>query len=522
VTDVIDPGAIGRRKLLQVSGFAAAAAACSNLVPTRGGQKELQDSARRSEPTASFAADVDISLRASAKQVGILPGNPTACWAFDGDVLHGDANTLEMPAPSTYLGPTIRVKRGQKVRIRFTSGIPEPSIVHWHGLHVPAEMDGHPRYAISQGQTFTYEFEIRNRPGTYWYHAHPDRVTGAQVYRGLAGLFIVNDAEEDALALPRGAFDVPLVVQDRLFDGDNQLLYSNRGMQLMTGMLGNRILVNGRPDFALRVSTRAYRVRLLNGSNSRIYKLAFRDGTPLVVIGTDGGLLERPVSRPSLLLGPAERVELWVDFSERSVGSRADLVSLPFDYPGTPAMGMGPGAAQGAPPNGSAFNLVRFEIDRKEPEPLRLPDRLLDERPFGLPDAADAEHPRDFPLFMNRMRWTIAGRTFQMTEAAPNERIRLGSVAAVRFRNESGGMGMMMRMAHPMHIHGGQFRVVDRRGPTVDGLLDLGWKDTVLVMPDQQVTLVMPFQDYEGLFLYHCHNLEHEDQGMMRNFLVGA
>ena len=108
-----------------------------------------------------------------------------------------------------------------------------------------------------------------------------------------------------------------------------------------------------------------------------------------------------------------------------------------------------------------------------------------------------------------------------MTDAAPDERIRLGNVEAVRFRNQSGGMGMMMmRMAHPMHIHGGQFRVVDRRGPTADGIFDFGWKDTVLVMPDQEVTVVMAFQDYKGLFLYHCHNLEHEDQGMMRNFLV--
>ena len=241
----MDRGSINRRSLLQAGGVAAAAAACSNLVPTRCGQKEIQDSTRRSGPAESFAADLDISLKTTPKQVAILPGNPTECWTFDGEVSYGDPRALETLGPSTYLGPTIRVKRGQKVRIRFTSGIPEPSIVHWHGLHVPAEMDGHPRFAIPRGKTFVYEFEVRNRPGTYWYHSHADVLTGPQVYRGLAGLFIVSDSEEDVLALPRGAFDVPLVVQDRLFDGDNQLLYVNRGMQMMTGFLGNRILVNG-------------------------------------------------------------------------------------------------------------------------------------------------------------------------------------------------------------------------------------------------------------------------------------
>ena len=213
------------------------------------------------------------------------------------------------------------------------------------------------------------------------------------MYGGLAGLFIVSDEEEKAAGLPFGEYDIPLIIQDRAFDKDNQLVYmSGHMMERMNGFLGNWILVNGDPDFILPVATRAYRLRLLNGSNSRIYKLA----------------------------------------------------------------------------------------------------------------------------------WTINGRTFRMEEVANYEKVRMDSLEVWEFINGGGGMGMMgmMNMPHPIHLHGKQFQVLERRGVTHNGYVDEGWKDTVLLMPGERIRLLVSFEDYPGLFLYHCHNLEHEDMGMMRNYLV--
>jgi len=162
--------------------------------------------------------------------------------------------------PRSYLGPIIRAHRGEKVRIRFHNEISGKSIVHCHGLHVPAIMDGHPRNVISKGESYLYEYEVNNRAGTYWYHPHPHGKTGPQVYRGLAGLFIVSDEEEQSIGLPPDKYDIPLVIQDRSFDRDNQLIYTTgHRMEQMTGFLGDRIMVNGMPEFTLPVSTSAYR-----------------------------------------------------------------------------------------------------------------------------------------------------------------------------------------------------------------------------------------------------------------------
>lgn len=278
----------------------------------------------------SPAPDVEIDLRAVPGQAAILPGNGTSIWGYKGRVTLGDPSSLQI-MPESYLGPVMRVRKGQRVRIRFTNNLPEQSVIHWHGLSVPDDMDGHPRFEIGPGKTWEYEFEVLNRAGTYWYHPHPNMLTGHQVYRGLAGVLIVTDDEETAAGLPGGEFDIPLVIQDRSFDANNQLVYLPEGTNDQTmGFLGDRILVNGRPNYTLEVATRPYRLRFLNGSNSRVYKLGWQDGTPLTVIGTDGGLLEKPVQKPYVTLAPAERVDLWADFSGREVGSELLLQSLTF------------------------------------------------------------------------------------------------------------------------------------------------------------------------------------------------
>ncbi len=520
---------LNRRQFLKVVG-AGTVGVMSGAVGVLANQAATA-AARSLPPNAGFAPDMDVALTAIPGEVPLFPGSPTRVWRYKAELLKGGADRLT-EIPGCYLGPILRARQGDKVRIRFNNRISEDTIVHWHGLHVPAAMDGHPRYAIPPGQSYLYEFEVKNRAGTYWYHPHPHGQTGYQVYGGLAGLFLVSDAEEKAAALPAGEHDIPLVIQDRSFDRDNQLVYLPGGrMEAMTGFIGDRILVNGLPDFRLTVSTRAYRLRLLNGSNSRIYKLAWQDGRPLTVIGSDGGLLEEPVQRRYAFLSPGERLEIWADFGNDPVGFETALVSLAFDAGaaanGRTRGGMMMGGGRRYPqllPNGSEFSVLRVTVARRVTENQPLPLKLSfigRENPIN---AINYHAPRRFRLAMNHMRWTINGRSFQMNDVASDEIVRLGSMEVWEFDNTGGGMDMMgmMDMPHPIHLHGKQFRVLERGGVTHSGYVDEGWKDTVLLMPGEHVRILVRFDDFPGLYLYHCHNLEHEDMGMMRNYLVKA
>jgi FtsP/CotA-like multicopper oxidase with cupredoxin domain len=511
---------INRRQFLQITS-AGAAGLLTGGIPSL---VNIEGARAASKSKGEFIPDLDIALKATPAEVPILPGNPTGVWQFQGRVIKGDRSSL-INLERSYLGPIIRTRTGQSVRIRFYNNINDKTIVHWHGLHVPADMDGHPRLAISGGETYVYEFEVHNRAGTYWYHPHPHGMTGPQVYGGLAGLFLVSDDEEKAAGLPDGEYDIPLVIQDRAFDNRNQLIYlSGHRMEQMTGFLGDWILVNGYPDFILPAATRAYRLRLLNGSNSRIYKLAWQDGSPLTVIGTDGGLLERPVQRDYVMLGPGERLELWVDFSRYSVGSETALVSLPFDggMLGGGRGGRGMMASGASLPNGGGFPIFKVRVNRREETPHTLPKQLSTIKRDRAAEAVNADQPKKFYLEMRHMNWTINGRIFSMDTVANEEKVRMNSLEVWEFVNEGGGMGMMggMDMPHPLHLHGKQFQVLKRQGVLHHGYVDDGWKDTVLVMPGERIRILVRFGDYPGLFLYHCHNLEHEDMGMMRNYLI--
>jgi len=519
---------INRRKFLQstVIGSAALLGGSSLLWSVRC---EGNDQPVRSD----FEPDIEIELTARPTKVSILPGQATRVWSYQAQLLNGPKDVVQN-LDDTYLGPIFRLQRGQKVRVHFRNEINEKSIVHWHGLHVPEEADGHPRFVIKKGKTYIYEFEVKNRAGTYWFHPHPHGRTGPQVYNGLAGLFLVSDEEEHSLDLPTSDYDIPIVIQDRTFDHNNQLVYLNSNMDRMTGFLGQQILVNGKPDAELSVATRVYRFRVLNGSNSRIYKLAWDDGTPLTVIGTDGGLLESPVRKNYIMLGPAERVDLWVDLSSRKVGTELTLKSLSFSGANTGGMMgrgmMGMGRSRGrVPANGDELILLKVRVEREEAETKQLPQRLSHIERFDPAEAVNRDNPRTFRFTMQHMNATINGRTFQMTKVAKDEIVKLNTTEIWELVNGGGGgMGMMagmMQMPHPVHVHGLQFRIIERT-PSAgwesikDGFIDNGWKDTVLLMPGMRAKISLRFEDYTGLFLYHCHNLEHEDMGMMRNYLV--
>jgi FtsP/CotA-like multicopper oxidase with cupredoxin domain len=528
------PGLWTRRQFLRNTALAALAAGWPGLAiaERRSGQAS----------GGGFEPDVEINLTARPETVPLRSGPATRVFRYHAELHKGPPETVA--GNPGYLGPTLNLVQGQKVRIVFHNRLPEPSIVHWHGMHVPQMMDGHPMYAVDQGRRYVYEFEVRNPAGMNWYHSHTHEMTATQVYRGLAGLIIVTDEQEQALDLPRGEHDLPIVIQDRRFTADNQLQYLQHRMhERMTGFLGDTILVNGQIAPVIPVRTRAYRMRFLNGSNSRIYKLGWKDGTPLTVIGTDGHLLERPVSRPYIILAPAERVECWIDFDGRDPGTDLVLYSLGFSV-AAPRMGMGGGMRGGmgggmgmmsdGMAQGEEFPVVTFRIAERAGESPALPARLSNFHRLTERDVTDPDKVVPIALSMRRMSPRLNGMSFEMQGVADIERIPVDTVQKIRIFHEDhharGGHGRgMMSMPHPIHLHGEQFQILSRTmhdrdsagyDTVRDGLVDNGWKDTVLVMPGEEVTILKPFSDYTGLFLYHCHNLEHEDLGMMRNFLV--
>src|SRR5699024_1401218 len=244
---------------------------------------------------SGFAPDLEIELTARQCRVTLQAGPATRVWSYQARVIKGDPACVQ-ELPGSYLGPTLWLHRGQRVCIHFVNALDQPSTVHWHGLHVPETMDGHPRFAIHPGASNRYKFDVKNRAGTYWYHPHPHAYTAEQVYFGLAGLLVISDDEEQALPLPRGGHDLPIVIQDRIFGDDNQLHYlphtgpggdtaesldtagnagavveetqvNDSGSEMpgfpgVTGFFGDTIVVNGRPHAAFDVATSSYRLRL--------------------------------------------------------------------------------------------------------------------------------------------------------------------------------------------------------------------------------------------------------------------
>jgi FtsP/CotA-like multicopper oxidase with cupredoxin domain len=564
---------LARRRFMRQSLLGTAIAAFPGLLPAMG--EQIKRSA-----TATFKPDVELEFNAQPAQISILAdGPPTTVQKFSATVLNGPQDTLQQ-LPANYLGPILKLRQGQKVRVFFRNNLTQPTIIHWHGLHVPQYSDGHPMYTIQPGEQYVYEFEVRNRAGTSFYHSHAHELTAEQVYQGLAGLIIVSDEQEDKLELPRDEFDLPLVIQDRSFNAQNQLQYLHMPPERVMGFLGDTILVNGKPNAEFKVKSRAYRFRAVNGSNSRIYKLGWEDGTPLVAIGTDAGLLQKPETRPYIMLAPGERVDLWLDFSGRAVGSKLTMFSLPYSgvmpamYERMSQRQGGGGMMQHKLPQGGKFPIAAFVVNEKVSDSPKLPENLVSLRRFTEADVDNALRPLPIAISMHRMTPLLNGKTFEMDRVLDLEKVGLGSHKKIRISHQQGGMGMMgersstngdadtsghgmgmgmmgmrhrqenetehsgmggmgggmmMDMAHPIHLHGQQFQIFKRDTSAVNaanyetvkhGFIDSGWKDTVLVMPGETVDIIKPFQDYKGLFLYHCHNLEHEDMGMMRQFLV--
>ncbi len=487
--------AFTRRTFLKLSGGAAAA----SLFPQIAW-------AAPPHQIGDFVPDVELLLRAKVEKHPIFPGTETWVWRYEGEIIQGDDANL-VPIDGSFLGPSIHVRTGQNVRIRFQNELPEASNIHWHGLHSPEAADGHPRFLAEPGEEYVYEFEVKNRAGMYWYHPHPHQRTGAQVNAGLAGLFFIHDDEEDQANLPDGDYEIPLVIQDRRVDERNQFTYVQSNHDRMMGFGGNVILLNGKAEYEFPVEARPYRLRLMNGSNARIYFLRFDQDVPFSIIGTDGGLLEQPVDRDLIILPPAKRVDVWIDFSQIEAGNTVSLLHIGS--------------------NGEAA-LATFPVEAPDqPVDAQLPT-LAPITGHDPTEAVNLDTPRTFAFAMPGMNTTINGRTFEMTGVADDEIVQLGDLEVWEFHNDPRG-GMMMT-AHPIHVHGLQFQIIERQldaayddgsfDTIINNYVDEGWHDTVLLLPGEHVKVLLKFEDYLGLFLYHCHVLEHEDNGMMRNYRV--
>jgi suppressor of ftsI/bilirubin oxidase len=445
-----------------------------------------------------------------------------------------------------YLDPTLVAGSGSRIAIRLENRLDEPTVAHWHGLTMDTANDGNGEALIEPDQSFDYAFAVRNRAGLYWYHPHPHGSTATQIYRGLFGLIGVEDDDEvklrAALSLIPGDTEIPLVLHDRR--ANSSLRYAPSADDLLLGWYGDEMLVNFTPRPYLDVTGRRYRFRVLNAGNARNFRLAFRrdDGTPMpfLLLGTDGGLLERARPCTEVFLSPAERIDVLVDFAGIPVGGYALLESRAFDpMHALPARRAEPNAAptdashdmrastgpSGASPHvadGAPLQLLQFRI-RARDAAVSPPPARLSAAPAPLP----AGDERPLRLGFAKGRWRINDKVYDMA-AAPIVVAR-GAVETWLIRNYH------TSMPHAMHLHGFQFRVLERETSpdplaslVVDSrgriATDLGWKDTVLVWPGESVKIAIDFRHPfagEQTYLFHCHNLEHEDGGMMLRVKVG-
>jgi FtsP/CotA-like multicopper oxidase with cupredoxin domain len=427
-----------------------------------------------------------------------------------------DRSTPTFGINGVYLGPTIRARAGDRVTIRVQNNLDEPTTLHWHGLRIPARHDGGPHQVIQPGEIWQPSFEIKQNAGSYWYHAHLDEQTGEQVLRGLAGLFLIEDDESRALGLPSdyGVDDIPLIIQDRRFGADGSFEYLSNVGDIELGYRGNVVLVNGTVAPHVELRRKLTRLRILNGSNARVYTLGRDDGVPLVIIGTDGSLLARPVRTRRARLGSGERIELLFEAEpDRAV----TLMSYPAEGGSTAMMTM-----HGVSVDTETFPIIQLRAGRLESAAAKIPDRLIRVPKWN---PAQAARTRTFTLNMSTMSMGpmvgpamegsmgINGRSMDMDRI--DERVPLGNVEIWEINN-------MTMLAHPFHVHGIQFRVLDRDGAPPQPY-EQGLKDTVLVDPGSKVRIIAEFADFadpDHPYMYHCHILEHEDAGMMGQFVV--
>ncbi len=432
----------------------------------------------------------EATLVAEPASKALLPGRSTEFWTYNGLVP----------------GPMIEVFEGDTVRIRLENRLSQETTVHWHGLPVPPSQDGSPMDPVAPGASRTYEFTLPvGSAGTYWYHPHPHEFTAEQVFRGMAGLFIVRSRTDP---VPAGIEEKLLIISDLRLAADGTIP-ANTPMDWQNGREGNYVLVNGQVQPALAINPgQSQRWRILNGTNARYLRLAL-DQHNFTLIGTDGGLLDAPIPGLSeILLAPAQRVEVIVTAGLAS-GASAVLQSLPYER-GTMGMGMmGNGS--------STIPLLTVGYSRSASLPAAMPTALRPIAPLGAPTAykhlvLSSGMGMGMGMGMGimgsggMMKFLIDGKSFDPTRVDLTSRVNQVEQWTVENRSS---------MDHPFHLHGTQFQVVSRsRGGATIAESTLAWRDVVNVAAFESVVFKV-VQTQLGMRMYHCHILEHESQGMM-------
>ncbi|WP_308389030.1 multicopper oxidase domain-containing protein [Acidithiobacillus sp. AMEEHan] len=470
--------------------------------------------------TGHLAADGvrEFHLRIGAGTSQLCSGLHTPTWGYNGGLL----------------GPALLIPRHQPVRLWVHNTLAESTTTHWHGAHVPGSMDGGPQSLILPGKVWRYEYQLAQPEATLWYHPHPASRTGPHIYAGLAGLYLVQDGTDAALGLPRdwGVDDIPVIVQDRLLDDSGTLQYMPMAMDVM-GMKGNRFLINGRESPVLEAPAQWLRLRLLNASNARLYNFAFSEDREFYVIASDAGYLAAPVAVQRLLLAPAERAEILIDLRRlagKELYLRSDSGSV------VPALSLRPMDSDQY--DRSNFPLLAIRVRPAQQPGGTLPEQLVDiprlrpdapARRFVLRGMAMRQDMPELRKAMQQVRYAgpggmslgIGGEPLfsingaSMNMSVINERLRLGSTEIWEIINQA-------EMAHTFHVHGTSFQILARDGAPPPAT-ERGWKDTLLIRREETVRFIAHFGQKateEFPYMYHCHMLEHEDNGMMGQFTV--
>lgn len=408
----------------------------------------------------------------------ILPGVSSKTWGFNGD----------------FLGPTLYMRKGETINMTVRNEVSEPTVVHWHGMHLAADADGGPALVFPPGESWSPTWKVDQDAATLWYHPHPHGVSGLHAYRGLAGGIVVADDETDALGLPNtyGIDDIPIVLTDAKFTDDGQL---DETIDPTYGLLGDTPLVNGITKPRFEAPAGKLRLRLVNGATMRFHNLSL--GVPFHVIATDQGLVEHPVEVDAILLSPGERAEVIVDVE---ADSELMLRSIGVDDRG--------GLPDEEVANGfglsDVFDLLEIVGTESQSEGA-LPERLVNAEEVGTDWAAEREF-RLNGFQINEQSMDMERIDFEKTQAGPE----LWTVT-----NENADW------PHNFHIHNARFRVLDVENGEVK--FREGWHDTIYVPPLSTVRLgvdIPMHRNDDYAFMYHCHMLFHEDEGMMGQFRI--
>lgn len=414
---------------------------------------------------------------------------------FDFNIKEGTSKFLNTKVPtfgvnSDYLGTTLRVKTKDLISMNVKNLLDEETTCHWHGWHVDGKHDGSMHQSIFPDEVWNPKFMVNNHAGTYFYHSHVHGKTGEQVYKGIAGMIIVDDDISDNLKIPKeyGVDDIPLIIQDKFFDNEGNMPYLTGFRTKMMGHFGNTYMVNGVISPSFKANKTLTRFRILNGSNARTLYLSFSDERNFYQIATDGGLMEKSLKSDIVRIAPAERIEILVDLSDKI--DDLFLVNKTAD---------------------SQVKIMKIDSQNAKTSEYKIPKKLVK---IDWIKEKEATKHRNMLLSMRRGALEINHKSFSHSRI--DEKVKLNSTEIWTIKTISGPM------AHPFHIHGTSFQVLSRNGkePLAS---ERGWKDVVLVESGEEVKVIMRFNykaNKHNPYMYHCHILEHEDMGMMGQFTV--